>query len=742
MAQELALMNIDYKIENSIPTIYMFCRNKEKERVTIRDKKFRPWFLVTGDVPGNGRKLEPTDITTVDGRPLFKITTDVPSDVSKERELFDETFESDILFPQRYLIDKSIFDLKLEGKKIIPCKNINVDPRVFFFDIETANNKVICLTVYDSYEQKNYTLTTKDVGKYIFCKSERILLEKFIQLIQEKDPDIFAGWYIEGFDFPFLVKRMQSLNVKFNLMSPLRYVSIDKYRVKISGRTVFDMLTYYKRFFSSKKMDSYALEDVAQRHLGYGKLDIDRKQMSQMWQKDPKGVLEYNVQDVKLCADLNIELNLLNFYVAISKVVGIPLESTKFKSRIVDVVMLRQSKGIYGLPRAVKREKIKYTGGYVLAPKAGVHENVINLDLKATYPSVIINWNISPETLTDNPEGAIKVGNVYFKQTPIGILPKALMGLFNLREEYREYMREAKQRGDKEAEKRWDFNQYALKQVVNAIYGVFGHPNFRLYNVGIAQSITLLGRQVLKIVKQTAEDLNYEVCAGDTDSVFVKVEGNPLIVGGKIEKLINEKLKLLPPKHDVDLIVQLEKTYKKILFAKKKRYAGILQNGELEVKGFEAKRSDSAKISRELQKELLTRILNNEDFKSYLRSIDITELSLNELGIPCGITKALDQYDTNCIHVRAAKYSIDNLGLDLSTKPKRIYVKSMPPEYPQTNVIAFDDEKDLPDGIVIDYEKMKNKIIEMKTKTILEAIGTSWFDIITGTRQMELEEWQ
>jgi len=742
MAQELALMNIDYKIERGIPVIYLFCRNRKKERVIVRDKKFKPWFLVTKNAPGNKRKLEPTNIKTIGGEPLFKIITDIPSDVAKERELFEKTFESDILFPQRYLIDKSIYDLILDdNNKIIPCKNVDVEPRVFFLDIETVNNKVICLTIYDSYDKKYTTFSTKKVEETIFCSSEKTLLRNVVNFVIEKDPDIFSGWWIEGFDLPVLIKRMQALNVNFNNLSPLGNVITEKGRVKISGKTIFDLLTYYKKFFATKQFDSYKLEDVAQRHLGYGKIKIDKKKMAQLWQKDPEKLIKYNKHDVRLCVELNDVLNLISFYNAITKVVGMPLESTKFSSRIVDVIMLRQCKGVYGLPQKVKKERVKYSGGYVLTPKAGVHKNVVNLDLKATYPSIIINWNISPETLTNDPTNAVKVGSVYFKKEPIGILPQALMGLYNLREEYRRRMEIARRNNDKEEAKKWDINQYALKQVVNAIYGVFGYPGFRLYDVRIAQSITFLGREILKTVKQIVENLGFEVCYSDTDSVFISVKGNPRIEGAKIEKIINEKLKLLAPKQDVDLIVKLEKIYKNILFAKKKRYAGILENRELDVKGFSCKRSDSSQFSRNLQKELLTKILKHEDYQSYLKSIDIRNIPINDLGIPCGITKDLDSYETNCAHVRAAKYSIEHLGLDLSSKPKRIYVKRMPPGYPQTDVLAFDDEKDLPDGIVIDYEKMKEKIIEKKTETILDAIGASWFDIMSGTKQTELSKW-
>lgn len=308
---------------------------------------------------------------------------------------YEETFEGDISFTKRFMVDKA-HELVSPG-----------EPRVLFFDIETtsftpSDGQVLSIVAYDSYARKYYELMWHPD---LECDTERKLLIEFAKVIKHVDPDIITGWNSDRFDIPFLYERMEALQVPTELLSrlgqPIKpYHNGERMEYRIRGRINIDYLKAYKKMVI-KGMDSYSLEYVAQKELGAGKIDID-KLPGQLWkEKRFDELLRYNRRDVEIMAELDKKLEIIKFLDSVADLASIDFHDTLFNSRIVDSYILRYTsgKGIVLPTRAYTNKSRGYTGAKVLDPIKGIHDNVGIFDLASLYPSIIITFNLSPETM-------------------------------------------------------------------------------------------------------------------------------------------------------------------------------------------------------------------------------------------------------------------------------------------------------------------------------------------------------
>jgi DNA polymerase I len=191
--------------------------------------------------------------------------------------------------------------------------------------------------------------------------------------------------------------------------------------------------------------------------------------------------------------------------------------------------------------------------------------------------------------------------------------------------------------------------------------------------------------------------------------------------------------------------IKFEKIYHRFFQAgRKKRYAGLLvwKEGkdvdEIDVVGFEIRRSDSPQITRTVQKRVIEMILRGAGYgavRTYLEEViknyRAGRYPLDEIGIPGGIGKELDQYDTDDAQIRGAKYANIHLGTTFSrgSKPKRVYIKYVRKKYPQTDVLCFEYGDQVPPEFVVDWETMLDKTVKQPITRIIEAVGWDWHDI-------------
>jgi len=317
-----------------------------------------------------------------------------------------------------------------------------------------------------------------------------------------------------------------------------------------------------------------------------------------------------------------------------------------------------------------------------------------------------------------------------------------------------------------------------------SLYGVLGWDRFRLYDKEMGAAVTATGREVIEFTEQAASELDKEVTYGDTDSVMLELGGDvskdeAIEQSFEIEAHINDAYDEFAERLNASthrFQIEFEKLYRRFFQAgKKKRYAGhiIWKEGkevdDIDITGFEYKRSDIAPITKEVQKRVLEMIVtgaDREDIKDYVHEViervRSGDVSPAEIGIPGGIGKKLDNYDTETAQVRGAKYANLLLGTNFASgsKPKRLYLEKVHPEFfrhieaerdldpsrdplygefkRDPDVICFEYDDQLPDAFEIDYDKMLEKTLKGPIARILEALDISWDEVESGQEQTGL----
>ncbi|MFC7240068.1 DNA-directed DNA polymerase [Saliphagus sp. GCM10025317] len=785
----------------------------------------------TGD---NGEPYE-----SIRGEQLTKIFGQTPRDVGQMRDEF-EHYEADILFPNRLLIDKDIRSgIRLperradDGSLVVPhdeleAYEVEADPRVQTFDIEVDDRNgfpedgeepIICLASHDSYRNEyilwifeaddgdgesptaleNYDPIEGDIDHEVRAfEDEEAMLEAFLDYIDETDPDVLTGWNFDDFDAPYFLDRLEVLE------GPHHDYDLDPDRLSrigevwrsnwggpdIKGRVVFDLLYGYQRMVFSE-LDSYRLDAVGEAELGVGK-ERYAGSIGDLWEDDPTRLLEYNLRDVELCVELDRQQEIVAFWDEVRTFVGCKLEDAPTPGDTVDMYVLHEAHGRFALPSKGQQEAgEEYEGGAVFEPITGVKENVTVLDLKSLYPMCMTTINASPETRVDPDEydGETFVAPTtpeptHFRQEPDGVMREMITELLAEREE-KKSLRNEHEPGSLEYEQ-YDRQQGAVKVIMNSLYGVSGWERFRLYDKEAASAITATGREVIEFTETAANELNYQVSYGDTDSVMLELgpevtREEAIEQSFEIEEYVNGRYddfareELNADEHRFQ--IEFEKLYRRFFQAgTKKRYAGhiVWKEGkdvdDIDITGFEYKRSDIAPITKEVQHRVIEMIVRDGDIEgveAYVAEIieDFEEgtVSLEEIAIPGGIGKRLDNYDTDTAHVRGAKYANLLLGtnFDRGSKPKRLYLERVDPAFfrrvedeqgldPHTDpvygafkrdpdVICFEYDDQVPEAFAVDYDKMLEKTLKGPIERILEALDMSWEEVKSGQTQTGLD---
>jgi DNA polymerase I len=856
---ELSVVQVDYTIEGSgddeKPVVHVFGRrpnddgDDELEHVHVHG--FEPYFYApTASLDGppeeeydrlidsrtadeNGEPYE-----SIRGEKLTKIIGQTPRDVGNVREEFDH-YEADILFPNRFLIDKGIKsgikiperrddegDLHFHDDADVPEPvEVQAAPRVHYFDIEVDDRSgfpedgeepIICLTTFDSYTDEYVVWLYEapdgdgeipgdlpgydpiedadfDVRVESF-DSERGMLAAYLDYVEETDPDILTGWNADDFDAPYLLDRLDELagpheyDLDINRLSRVNEVwRSDWGGPTIKGRVVFDLLYAYKRT-QRTELESYRLDAVGEVELGVGK-ERYPGDIGDLWEDDPERLLEYNLRDVELCVELDRKQDIVSFWEEVASFVGCKLEDATTPGDAVDVYVLHKAHGRFALPSKGKQESEDFEGGAVFEPITGVKENVTVLDLKSLYPMSMTTINASPETKVDPEEYD---GDTYraptgthFRKEPDGIIREIIDETLDEREE-KKALRNEHEPGTLQYE-RFDRQQAAVKVIMNSLYGVSGWDRFRLYDKEAAAAITATGRDVIEYTDETATKLGYEVAYGDTDSVMLELGGDvskddAIEQSFEIEERINDayndfaREELNAEEHRFE--IEFEKLYRRFFQAgTKKRYAGhiVWKEGkdvdDIDITGFEYKRSDIAPITKEVQKQVIDMIVHGEDVeavKDYVTGVieefEEEETDLEKMGIPGGIGQRLDEYDTATAHIRGAKYANAVLGTNFArgSKPKRLYLKRVNSEFFERKetenpdivdddmyrefkrnpgVICFEFGDQIPPEFEIDYEKMLEKTLKGPIERILAALDITWEEAKGDDQQAGLDQY-
>ncbi len=698
MELEFWLLDITYSVVGGLPEVRMFGITKDGERVVVVDRDFRPYFYVDGDSPQLRQALAKAapveDFEVVErryfGKPikLLKVVARVPEDVRRLREVALShargVFEADIRFYMRYMIDTGVtpstwhaVEVQEEGrlgkmrryvvkKRPTPLleRSALPDLRVLAFDIEVYNPRgdadpardpVVVISLKDS-AGRSEAITAND-------KDDRRAIRQFVEYVNDFDPDILLGYNSNGFDWPYLVERAKRVGVP---LAVDRLGGTPQQSVyghwSVVGRANVDLFNVIDEVQEIKVKTL----DRAAEYFGVMKREertlIPGHRIYEYWD-DPSRrptLIKYAVEDA--VSTYGLGERLLPYLIQLSSVTGIPLDQVAAASvgARVEWLLMRYAYRMGEVaPNKEERPYETYKGAVVLEPRPGIYQDVAVLDFTSMYPSVMMKYNLSPDTYLepsepDPPEGVYRAPEVghRFRKSPPGFIPQVLASLVKLRREVKGAMSGL----DPEdvQYKLLDERQKALKVMANAMYGYMGWVGARWYKREVAESVTAFARSILTDVIGFAKSIGVAVIYGDTDSLFVKYTSN-------IDKII----KYVENKFNIE--IKLEKIYKKVLFTEsKKRYAGLLEDGRIDIVGFEVVRGDWCELAKEVQLNVIDYVLRSHDIvearnkiinyiKSIIDKIKNYNFNIDDLIIWKTLDKELSEYKVVPPHVYAAK---------------------------------------------------------------------------------------
>lgn len=744
MKENLFFIDADYTVIKDRAALRIYCKDKSGRTVLVLDSTFKPYFYVMpkkgkiGELKNNIQGLDEKEIETKimkvecvekiwHGKKteLIKITIDDPRKIPdvrnavKKLEGVEETYEYAIPFYKRYIIDKQIEpmdwievngeEIKLDGYqvgRVIDAKNvkaieldIDTDPKVLAFDTEVVEEdgkeKIIMLSVVgDGYKKVLTTGSWDKKPSYVeILPDERVMIERFLEIVKEKDPDFICSYNGDNFDFPKLKEKATELKVSLKLgrdTAPVYVVRRGRVSsAKTKGRVHIDLFNFINNILSSSmKSEVLTLDAVAQELLGIGKKKMKFKEIQEVWNKkyQLEKLADYCLWDSELV--LKLSKHLLPQIVALSRLTGlIPFDASRYTySQLVEAYYMRRAfvdnRMIPNRPKTDELERRRmiplYKGAIVIEPKKGIHPDILVFDFRSLYPTIIVTHNISPETLNCGHKECKEKNKVpenewYLCTNVKGFIPTHLSDLIERRKKIKERMKTVEK--DSLEWKKLDSMQYALKIVANASYGYTGYFGARWYCRECAQSTTAFGRFYITKVVEMAKKEGLEIVYGDTDSMFVQF---PMKSGNKKAKMkrnqIIKKAEEFAQKVNKKLpgIIELEfrDLYEGGIFVArkgekvgaKKRYALIDYEGNLEIRGFETVRRDWCELSKRIQREVLTTILRDKNpakavqlVRDTIKRINGGKVELDDLTILEQITRPLSQYEAIGPHVKAAQ---------------------------------------------------------------------------------------
>ncbi len=485
-------------------------------------------------------------------------------------------------FPNK--IDWDIKQIKLLSIDI-ECESENGFP-----DVEKAEETLICITVKDHtskriivFGMENFVNDRDDV-QYIKCKSEIDLIHQFTRFWTEYEPNIITGWNVKFFDIPYLFNRFKYIMGEeyLNQFSPwgvvtggtslsLGYNRTQNY-YDILGVDTLDYLDLYRKHTFIRR-ESYKLDYIGEVELGENKTENPYDTFKEFYSNDYQRFVEYNIQDVELVDKLEDKMKLIALHLTMAYEAKVNFQDVFGQVRMWDTIIYNHLRSKNIVPPAVQESKTSsgYEGAYVRDPVVGFHDWICSFDLNSLYPHLIMQYNISPETMVAFDPNKVSVNKMLdgfildsadldnvtitpngaqFRTDKRGFLPELMDKLYQERVIYKKKMLEAKnlyqQTGDKKYQNDIAANhniQLARKIALNSAYGAIGNQYFRYFDVRHAEGITMAGqlairwieRDVNKYLNDLLKTTNVTyVVASDTDSIYVKL-------GGLVDKIFKDK---------------------------------------------------------------------------------------------------------------------------------------------------------------------------------------------------------
>ena len=724
-------------------------RGTDDKRRTYVVHGFEPYFYCA-ESDDLGTSFPATEVEyghkNIYGHDLKKISAKNPKTIKYIREVIPKSYEADVPFTRRFLIDKKITsgfeapNSQTVFHEDIKTSDFSCSPLTCYFDLEiesynripnpnSPNEKLIAITWYDTKTKQYVTvIVDENVGQrrlepdwiLLVVPNERILIEKFASYLRWLKPDCFENWNL-FFDTDYLRARAQVLNIRIN----------------IDTTAHFDLLSGYKRVFAkaSNHLKDVVIEEKIADKVVASKFHIslynDMKGKFLKLGKDAP-FIQYSKDDVYYIEQLEQKHHLRDYYWDFRNYIGTEsVQSVMTHGVKVDVMLLRLCSGRFALDTKQVVEGETFRGAIVFEPTAGIINDVAVFDMSRYYPSIILSAKLSPER-NDGKGILCELTNIFVKE----------------RQRYDELLAKLEP-GTEEYEsvkQKWQ----VVKNMLNSIWGYVGWTGSRIYNRDIAATITRIAREGLEHIATTIGE--EKVIYGDTDSIFVQI---PKEDAERTEDEINQSMKLFARKNNYEELfkVNFEKFASRIVFVEAKGGGGAKKKycanwtymkgkeiDEVEIKGFDAIRRDNSVITKTLQRNVLEDIARGNVTKvstsisTVINKMRNNEYPIRDIALTKTLNKNLDEYKGNPDFVRAVKYAneFNNAKIQGGDMIKMLHVIKIP-GLPPTNVFAFTDESEIPKGTQIDIEKMIDKTIKGKLENIVKVAGFTWEDVAGGS---------
>ena len=542
-------------------------------------EKFQPTMFVPSK--------KKTKYRTLDGKYVQSIQ---PGTVRETREFIKthgEVEGFDIYGNNRYIYqyisekypeNEIKFDIK---KMNLVTIDIEVQSEHGFPTVEKCDEELLLISLQDYNTKRILTFgvgpyrTQDKMVKYVQCNDEYDLIQHFINYWSHNPPEVVTGWNCQLYDIPYLAKRITRVlgEKSMKKLSPWGLVTSEEIYMMgrphlvydIAGVTVLDYMDLYKKF-TYKAQESYRLDYIGEVELGNKKLDHSEfDTFKEFYSKGWNKFVDYNVQDVRIVDGLEEKMKLIELAITMAYDAKVNFTDVFYQVRMWDMIIYNdlKRKGIVIPPKKEQDKSEKYAGAYVKEPIPGMYDWVVSFDLNSLYPHLIMQYNISPETLLDDRFPNVSVDRLLNEEVDLsgledvtvcpngamfttkirGFLPKLMEKIYSERVVFKKKMIEAKKKYEKTPTKalereisRCNNIQMAKKIQLNSAYGAIGNNYFRYYMLANAEAITLGGQfsirwienkmnQYMNRVLKTKE--NDYVIASDTDSIYLHL--GPLV---------------------------------------------------------------------------------------------------------------------------------------------------------------------------------------------------------------------
>ncbi len=632
---DVRLLTASYSRSEKGVVVELYGKTRDGRSIVARYHGFRPYFyLVEPPATLLERFSKDPEIISLENvklwyrgreRDCVKVTMHSPWKTPRYRKEaleFCDVLAADIPFHQRFIYDFDLsscirvfgervedsrysVDIVVNAERFENIEDFKPPLKILSFDIENSMKDGRIFTIGVALWDKGEIRTMSIEG------DELHILREFLEIVRREDPDIITGYNIDGYDLELLSEKYRKYGLDFALgrdgSKPQRIVG---QFWRVHGRVIEDAWWAVKK---ELRLKQETLEAVSQELLGEGKMDVDRTNIDEEWEKRREEVIEYCKKDAELALRILLKIGIINKYMDLATVTRFPLDDVIHSgtSTWVDSLLIREAdrRGI-GVPLQGHEKKTrKIEGGYVHTIEPGLYHWVCVLDFKSMYPSIIIKYNICFTTISREGDIESPIGVRFLsREKREGLIPRILQELMKKRDEWKRKMREMPDKREY-----YDGLQQAVKILMNSFYGVLASSFYRFTNPDIGASITAFARDTIKRIIQELESEGIRVVYGDTDSVFFQSPYSDLErtieFGKKKAEEISKREKL---------ILEFEKILEPFFsHGAKKRYVGRIiwpeeERGEMVVRGYEIRRTDSFDLQSEAQKAVFEKILDGD----------------------------------------------------------------------------------------------------------------------------------